>query len=120
MKIPSSTLKNIAVSAGISATAITTASAANAITPAKPGSGKGCVVIPAQVNAKRVAPVKQKTAKEIFAEADKNKDGKLSQDEFNKAFSAIVAQEKAKQVVKPKLPVMPHGPGNGCPGCGLG
>ena len=68
-----------------------------------------------------------KTSKQIFAEADKNKDGKLSQEEFSKAFQLIVIQEKVRMAVQqkpvadPKLHVVPpHGPGGDCPGCGLG
>lgn len=122
MKLSNRTLKNIAVSAGISATIIGSASAAS-IAPSKKGE-PGCVVPPIKIP---VAPIPAdrvvkklglKSAKDFFTIADVNKDGKLSAEEFNKAYLAIVAQEKAK-AAQAKHPAPPMGP-DGCPGCGLG
>tara|TARA_B110000908_G_scaffold125939_1_gene147705 strand:- start:13685 stop:14029 length:345 start_codon:yes stop_codon:yes gene_type:complete len=114
MKISSNTLKTIAVSAGISATAVGLGSAA-----AENGQPRPTVCPLPSIQAKHVVVrPKHKTAKGFFTEADINKDGKLSAKEFNKAYVAIIAQEKAK-AAQAKRPIPPHDP-NGCPGCGLG
>ena len=117
MKLSPTLLTQIALTAGITASSATPLSVAS-IAPATKGQ-RGCVV-PAEE--KRVMLPKQLTAAQIFAQADANKDGKLDKAEFDKAFKAITAQQKAKQVQKPRpvAPINPHGPGDACPGCGLG
>ncbi len=111
MKLSPTLLTQIALTAGITATS----AAPISIGSIAPG-GKGCVVPAIE---KKVSIPKQKSAAEFFVKADINKDGKLSKEEFDIAFKAIVAQEKAKQVKKPHI-IHPIGPGDGCPGCGLG
>ena len=144
MKIPSSTLKSIALSAGITASAGSAMAAGAAPERASSKASrvapqpKPAVVEPA-LKEPRIAicekapevrlphpgrvikPVAFKTSKQIFAEADANKDGKLDSTEFNKAFQLIVAQEKAKAAMKQHKLVVPQPRGgDGCPGCGLG
>ena len=116
MKLSPTLLTQIAITAGITATSATPLSIAS-IAAAKAAGDGGCV----RPAIEKVKAPKQKTAAEFFAKADSNKDGKLSKEEFDIAFKAIVAQEKAKQIRKPHpMPVIPVGPGDGCPGCGLG
>jgi hypothetical protein len=85
--------------------------------------------LPDRLNGNVPAPIQCKAApeakapKDIFSDADANKDGKLSLDEFNKAYALIVAQEKAKAArPAPPLPKLPGGGGiiENCPLCGLG
>jgi len=115
MKLSPTLLTQIALTAGITATSATPLSIAG-IAAAKAAGDGGCVRPAIE---KKVRMPKQKSAAELFVKADINKDGKLSKEEFDIAFKAIVAQEKAKQVRKPQ-PIHPIGPGDGCPGCGLG
>ncbi|MDE0827317.1 MAG: EF-hand domain-containing protein [Akkermansiaceae bacterium] len=118
MKISSKTLKTIAVSAGISATVVGLGSAAD-IAAAENGQPRPTVCPLPPIQEKRVVVrPKHKTIRDFFTEADINKDGKLSAKEFNKAYMAIIAQEKAK-AAQAKQPILPHD-SNGCPGCGLG
>lgn len=111
MKLPTNTLKNLTISAGI-ATALAGSASAKDIEAPKPVR-----------TICKAAPIKSesKTIKEIFSTADINKDGKLSAEEFNKAYLAIVVQEKAKaakaaKIKHPKTRVHI----DNCPGCGLG
>lgn len=110
MKPSNITLARIALAAGISATVSTAAASQPVISEQKqelPKPEKCAAVF--EIKAKEV----------IFAEADANKDGKLSLVEFNKAYAAIVAQQEAKAAGH--APIRPiHPTGRGCPGCGLG
>lgn len=111
MKLTINTLKNLTISAGI-ATALTGSVSAKDIEAPKPARAIF-----------KAAPIKPegKTIKAFFTTADVNKDGKLSAEEFNNAYRAIVALEKAKaaKAAKVKHPV-PRVHIDNCPGCGLG
>ena len=108
MKLSSNTLKNIAISAGIAAAAAGSASA------------EGIEAVKPIRTICKAAPIKpeSRTIKDFFTAADVNTDGKLSAEEFNNAYRAIVVQEKAK-AAKVKHPT-PRVHIDNCPGCGLG
>jgi hypothetical protein len=116
MKLSNNSLARIALAAGISAS-VSVAAAGQLVIAGQEGEGP----VPAPIQCK--AAPEAKAPKDIFADADANKDGKLSLDEFNKAYALIIAQEKAKAVrPAPPLPKLPGGEGiiDNCPNCGLG
>ena len=104
MKLSPTLLRNLTLTAGIAATLSTVhaeekAVPANEATAAKPAPNDA------------VSP----EARAFFLRHDTNKDGKLSMEEFDKAFAEI--RQAAKVAPRP-VPVVP--PGDGCPACGLG
>ena len=105
MKLSPSLLRNLTVSAGIAAT-ISTANAKEKPAPA----AESALAQPAAKE--EVSP----EAKAVFLRHDANKDGKLSLEEFDKAFAEI--RRAAKVAPRPAPEVVP--PGDGCPACGLG
>ena len=106
MKLSPSVLKTIALSAGIAA-GISTTSAENKTDPANQKAG-------ARVAAKPAA--EEAEAKAIFLRHDSDKDGKLSMEEFDKAFAEIRREFKVAPRVEPRRVV----PADPCPACGMG
>ncbi len=116
MNLSNNSLARIALAAGISAN-VSVAAAGQLVIAGQEGEEP----VPAPIQCK--AAPEAKAPKDIFSDADANKDGKLSLDEFNKAYALIVAQEKAKAArPAPPLPKLPGGGGiiENCPLCGLG
>ncbi|MFM7180989.1 MAG: hypothetical protein ACKO2G_05945 [Verrucomicrobiales bacterium] len=105
MKLSPTLLRNLTITAGIAAT-LSTATADEKATP----PAGGAEAKPAPNDA--VSP----EAQAFFLRHDTNKDGKLSLEEFDKAFAEI--RQAAKVAPRPAPQVLP--PGDGCPACGLG
>ena len=105
MKLSSCTKKILTASAGVSV-AMTAALA---------------IPAPGAIERARVAPKPVPKASAIFRQADTNKDGVLSEQEFAAVYAELVKKAAPKVVVE-KVPVAPRHPfdGDSCPGCGLG
>ncbi len=102
MIISPSLLRNIALSAGIAA-GISTANAEDKPAPADQRSA-----------AKPAATAKlSPEARAVFLRHDTDKDGKLSMEEFDKAFAELQGEPKLAPPQQPR-PIDP------CPGCGMG
>lgn len=108
MKISPSVIRTIALSAGIVA-GISSAYAEDQPAPAKERSAA-----PAANGKVAAKPAgNEAEARALFLRHDTNKDGKLSMEEFDKAFDEIRGEPQLAQ--PPNLrPVDP------CPGCGMG
>ena len=111
MKLSPSVLKTIALSAGIAA-GISTTSAENKTEPNN--QKRGGAAADAQLSAKPAA--NEPNAKAIFLRHDADKDGKLSMEEFDKAFAEIRREFKVVPGAEPPRVV----PAEPCPACGMG
>lgn len=110
MKLTPTLLRNITLSAGLAAT-ISTAEADNkSATAAENATESRLAAKPADA---AVSP----EARAVFLRHDTNKDGKLSMEEFDKAFAEI---NRAANVAPQPGPENNLPQGGGCPACGLG